>query len=83
MPPKTAEALLKNELRVSDLGEVFSDIDLDKPLGAASIAQVRVSCHLDCGKITAVQVHSSCHCFQKQLQLIPRLNALSRSTKHI
>lgn len=40
MPRERAEALLKKELKVADLAEVFSDIDLDKPLGSASIAQV-------------------------------------------
>ncbi|GMH36923.1 hypothetical protein BSKO_04796 [Bryopsis sp. KO-2023] len=40
MPAKRAEAVLKREFGISDLGEVFEDIDLDDPLGSASIAQV-------------------------------------------
>ena len=40
MPPSQVSALLKRELHVADLGAVFDWIDLEKPLGAASIAQV-------------------------------------------
>eukprot|EP00892_Ulva_mutabilis_P003004 jgi/Ulvmu1/12704/UM095_0008.1 len=40
MPPDEAEAILKQELRVSKLSTVFEWIDLENPLGSASIAQV-------------------------------------------
>lgn len=44
MPRHVVESLLKKELAVRDLSEVFSDIDLDTPLGSASIAQVIMNC---------------------------------------
>lgn len=40
MPANEVEATLKRELRVNSLGDVFEWIDLEKPLGSASIAQV-------------------------------------------
>lgn len=40
MPPEEVEAALKRELRIRSLGDVFEWIDLEKPLGSASIAQV-------------------------------------------
>lgn len=40
MPEEEVEAALKRELRISSLGDVFEWIDLEKPLGSASIAQV-------------------------------------------
>lgn len=40
MPPRQVSTLLKRELHVADLGAVFEWIDLEKPLGSASIAQV-------------------------------------------
>lgn len=38
-PDRTAE-VLKRELGVSDLSELFEWIDLEEPLGSASISQV-------------------------------------------
>ncbi|CAD7702937.1 unnamed protein product [Ostreobium quekettii] len=40
MPAQEAEAVLKKELCVEDIGEVFEWVDFEKPLGSASIAQV-------------------------------------------
>ncbi len=40
MPPDAARTAICKELRVNDLGEVFSWINLEKPLGSASISQV-------------------------------------------
>ena len=40
MPADEVEEALKRELRVKSLGDVFEWIDLEKPLGSASIAQV-------------------------------------------
>lgn len=40
MPAGEAEQLIKSELGISSLLEVFEWIDLQQPLGAASIAQV-------------------------------------------
>ena len=40
MPPHQAEDILRRELRINALSTVFEWIDLDKPLGSASIAQV-------------------------------------------
>lgn len=40
MPPSETEAILKQELQVDTLSTVFEWIDLEKPLGSASIAQV-------------------------------------------
>jgi len=44
MPAQKVEKLLKRELGVDNLSEIFSEIDLDSPLGSASIAQVRKKC---------------------------------------
>ncbi len=44
VPPMSAEqarACIEHELGVSDLAEVFEWIDLEEPLGSASISQVR------------------------------------------
>jgi hypothetical protein len=41
MPPGRAEALIKSELGIDSLGEVFEWIELQEPLGSASISQVR------------------------------------------
>lgn len=43
MPKDEVEKLLKAELGVEDLSDVFSEIDLDTPLGSASIAQAWMS----------------------------------------
>lgn len=40
MPPAKAKEILTRELGVSDLGDVFEWIDLETPLGSASISQV-------------------------------------------
>jgi predicted unusual protein kinase regulating ubiquinone biosynthesis (AarF/ABC1/UbiB family) len=40
MPPAQAARLIARELGVSDLSEVFQWIDLEEPLGSASISQV-------------------------------------------
>jgi predicted unusual protein kinase regulating ubiquinone biosynthesis (AarF/ABC1/UbiB family) len=40
MPPQQVSDLLKEELGVADLTEVFEWIELERPLGSASIAQV-------------------------------------------
>eukprot|EP00210_Caulerpa_lentillifera_P006027 g5760.t1 len=40
MPANKVERLLKRELGVDNLSDIFSEIDLDSPLGSASIAQV-------------------------------------------
>lgn len=40
MPAHVAEELIKSELGISSLHEVFEWINLQQPLGAASIAQV-------------------------------------------
>jgi len=40
MPKKVVQRILKEELAVDDLSEMFEEIDLDSPLGSASIAQV-------------------------------------------
>lgn len=40
MPPDETEAILKQELQIKTLSSVFEWIDLDEPLGSASIAQV-------------------------------------------
>jgi predicted unusual protein kinase regulating ubiquinone biosynthesis (AarF/ABC1/UbiB family) len=47
VPPMSttrAEAILKLELGVGSLTDVFEWIDLDSPLGSASIAQVSICC---------------------------------------
>ena len=36
--------VIENELGAQNMSEVFSSIDLDKPLGSATIAQVRYIC---------------------------------------
>lgn len=44
VPPLSADevrAVVQRELGVSDLSEVFDWIDLEEPLGSASLAQVR------------------------------------------
>jgi predicted unusual protein kinase regulating ubiquinone biosynthesis (AarF/ABC1/UbiB family) len=40
MPASEVEAILKEELHLQSLADVFAWIDLDRPLGSASIAQV-------------------------------------------
>lgn len=40
MPPERTEHVIKQELGVNDLGELFDWIDLEQPLGSASISQV-------------------------------------------
>lgn len=40
MSPEVTRAVLERELGVSDLSELFERIDLEKPLGSASISQV-------------------------------------------
>jgi predicted unusual protein kinase regulating ubiquinone biosynthesis (AarF/ABC1/UbiB family) len=40
MPAARAEALIKGELGIDSLEEVFDWIELSKPLGSASISQV-------------------------------------------
>ncbi|KAF5841271.1 ABC1/COQ8 ser/thr kinase [Dunaliella salina] len=40
MPPHAVSSAICKELRVNDLSEVFSWINLEKPLGSASISQV-------------------------------------------
>ncbi len=40
MSAARAEALIKGELGIDSLDEVFEWINLDKPLGSASISQV-------------------------------------------
>eukprot|EP00798_Chlamydomonas_sp_ICE-L_P027624 gene27624-7261_t len=40
MSPKQARESIQRELGVDDLGEVFEWIDLEKPLGSASVSQV-------------------------------------------
>jgi beta-amylase/aarF domain-containing kinase len=40
MPPDATSAIIRRELGVKDLAEVFDWIDLAAPLGSASIAQV-------------------------------------------
>jgi hypothetical protein len=40
MPGERAEALIKAELGIDSLGEVFDWIELQEPLGSASISQV-------------------------------------------
>ena len=47
MSAQKAEAMLKKELHVQDVHEVFEWIDLDNPLGSASIAQVCCRCGVD------------------------------------
>jgi predicted unusual protein kinase regulating ubiquinone biosynthesis (AarF/ABC1/UbiB family) len=42
MPPDAVRAAISKELRVNDLGDVFEWINLEKPLGSASISQVCV-----------------------------------------
>lgn len=41
MPAEKARQVLQQELGVQDLSEVFEWINLDKPLGSASVSQVR------------------------------------------
>ena len=41
MPPAQTRAVIERELCVASLDDVFEWIDLEKPLGSASIAQVR------------------------------------------
>jgi len=40
MPKKVVQRIIKEELAVDDLSEMFEEIDLDSPLGSTSIAQV-------------------------------------------
>eukprot|EP01025_Chloroclados_australasicus_P041555 TRINITY_DN4403_c1_g1_i2.p1 TRINITY_DN4403_c1_g1~~TRINITY_DN4403_c1_g1_i2.p1 ORF type:complete len:589 (-),score=89.91 TRINITY_DN4403_c1_g1_i2:316-2082(-) len=40
MPPEKVREVLQSELKVQDVNEVFEWIDLEKPLGSASISQV-------------------------------------------
>lgn len=40
MPSKKVESVLKSELKIEKLEDLFDKIYLDKPLGSASIAQV-------------------------------------------
>lgn len=40
MPPAQAKEIVLKELQINDLNEVFEWIDLEKPLGSASISQV-------------------------------------------
>jgi len=44
MPASQARAVIEEELGGLPLEEVFEWIDLDEPLGSASIAQVRFCC---------------------------------------
>ena len=44
MPASQARAVIEEELGGLPLEEVFDWIDLNEPLGSASIAQVRVPC---------------------------------------
>lgn len=41
MTPEKTQRIIESQLGVKDLSEVFEWIDLSKPLGSASIAQVR------------------------------------------
>jgi predicted unusual protein kinase regulating ubiquinone biosynthesis (AarF/ABC1/UbiB family) len=43
MSPEATTAAIRRELGTQDLSQVFEWIDLDKPLGSASIAQVRAA----------------------------------------
>lgn len=46
MPPADVEHILKTELQASRLDEIFEWIDMDTPLGSASIAQLPLSLHV-------------------------------------
>lgn len=64
MPRKMAERTLKKELGLVDLGDVFSDIDLDSPLGSASIAQVNNKDLVHAINFPLVFYASGQHCLQ-------------------
>ncbi len=49
MSPAAARAIICEELGVRDLADAFQWIDLESPLGSASIAQVVAECE-GCGQ---------------------------------
>jgi hypothetical protein len=52
MSPEATKAILVRELGIQDLSDVFEWIDLEEPLGSASIAQVGA---------TSREINWSCH----------------------
>ncbi len=54
MPPDRARQCIQRELGIDDLGEVFEWIELDEPLGSASISQVGYG--LAAGRVQGVGV---------------------------